>query len=189
MTTPIFTFQFIPYITAEYILGKSPLSWREIKWAYKHGMFGRGMLVSLAHQKDDTPLVVELSTLDKDHLWRAEDIILELANNEPEISEDEIVKKWLYIVLSYIYENKELYDPWSKVEEIYADFGYPPELIPIVRYMPKDRSEYNPTEHTQEENLQRFFRLWKEYLDQNGSKYGKENVKTKTGIKNEDKSH
>lgn len=170
----ITTFQFLPYIPPEYMLTKTKLSWREIEWAYKHGMFGSFMFVELAKLKTQSEVLeLELSKLDKDHLWRATEIIPELVKQEPDISENDILEKWLYIVLVYLYEHQaEFVDPLGKVEEVYEDFGHPKEVTPFVKYIPTQDTTYDPQKHSREENLQRLFGFWKEYLDRKEQKYG-----------------
>lgn len=47
------------------------------------------------------------------------------------------VRKWTYLELKAAYEMRErLRDPLAIVEQIYADFEYPPRVAPFVRYMP-----------------------------------------------------
>jgi hypothetical protein len=44
---------------------------------------------------------------------------------------------WLYVQLKAAYERREeLADPLGVIEEIYADFDYPPTIADLVRYMP-----------------------------------------------------
>lgn len=47
------------------------------------------------------------------------------------------------------------------VEEIYADFGYPPELAAFVRYMPM----VGPDLGTTTLNEARMYERWQAYLD------------------------
>ncbi len=49
-------------------------------------------------------------------------------------------RKWLYLQLKAAYlQRAQLKDPLGAVEEIYADFDYPPEIARLVRYMPVSR--------------------------------------------------
>ena len=51
--------------------------------------------------------------------------------------ETDIAKPWIFLLLSFLFEHQENYeDPLEIVEELYADFDYPEEISPLVRYMP-----------------------------------------------------
>lgn len=132
-------------------------------------MFNRLDLVEFSTLKSENDLLsIELSQIHKDNLWRAEEIISELVSRENDVPEIEIQTKWLYVVLRLLYERKEEFsDPWEQIENVYEDFGHPQEIRNLVRYIPKDRTEYDPVSHTREENIQRLFMLWKSYLDEN----------------------
>ncbi len=165
----------IPYLTPEFIVQKTTFTWREIHWAYEHQMFGSMMFVKIALLKrESSDLEIELSKIDKDHLWRAQEIVVELIKNEPEIPEEKIMHKWLFWALTYVYENKDQFvDPLEQVEDIYEAFGHPKELDSFIRYMPADLSEYDPREHTEEENKQRLYSSWNHYLEVQKIKYQK----------------
>ena len=166
-------FQFIPYLPPYFIIQKTTLTWGDIQWAYKHQMFGSMMFVKIAHlKKEKNDLEIELSSLDKDHLWRAGEIVSQLAEKEPVSSEERTASKWLFIILSYIYENKNQFDdPLQKVEDVYEDFGHPEEMNSFVRYMPANLSEYDPRKHSEEENIQHLYLNLDKYLQQQKLKF------------------
>jgi hypothetical protein len=83
-------------------------------------------------------------------------------------SEDEIRDKWLYLVLAWLYEHRaEVPDPLQRVEEVYADFGYPEQLANFVRYLPME----GPGLGSREANERRLFERWKRYIDGAASKF------------------
>jgi hypothetical protein len=136
-------------------------------------MFGPAMLVELSKQmKQESVVVVELANLDKDHYWKVPELVAQLIRSEMVIDEELTAKKWLYVVLSFVFDNQSKFeDPLMKVEEIYADFGHPKEISSFVRYMPETDPTYDASEHSQEENLQRLFVCWKRYLDSESHMY------------------
>lgn len=74
------------------------------------------------------------------------------------------------LVLAWIYENREgVADPLGIVEEIYADFDYPGEVAPFVRYMPMS----GPDLCSREKNEERMYGNWKAYLLEAGRHYAK----------------
>jgi len=76
---------------------------------------------------------------------------------------DEIIKeKWLYLLLKWVYENKDKYSQaLSIVEYLYADFDYPEIIAVFVRYMPSDEPDLGSLEL----NEGRLYNKWKTYLD------------------------
>ncbi|HET6249110.1 MAG TPA: DUF2247 family protein [Tepidisphaeraceae bacterium] len=84
-----------------------------------------------------------------------------LASAEGESDKSITSDKWLCIVLSWLYENRAtLQDPLGIVEELYADFDYPAEIAPLVRYMPS----HEPSLGSIKENEERIFSRWHQYI-------------------------
>jgi hypothetical protein len=154
-----------------FILDRVNIQWQEVVWGYKHGYLNWSEIVRLAEiklqQGREKPLEIELASLGKEEVWRVRELVDKLSRNEMDtISTDRIKKKWLYLVLAWVYENrKEISDPLGKVEEVYADFDYPEEIEQFVRYMPIEKDQYNPSDHSKEENEKRLFYKWNEYLN------------------------
>lgn len=89
----------------------------------------------------------ELSTLEQQELYLARDYLQSLASNEPTKKEEKISQPWIYLLLSYLFENKSLFsDPLEKIEELYADLEYPEDISSIVRYMPLPEGEVGSDE-------------------------------------------
>lgn len=73
-------------------------------WGYERQWFGWSSLVDLAVEKlstesDNHPLEVELASLEKNHSWRAGEIVRELAEKQNDDSQD-VSAKWLYVIRS-----------------------------------------------------------------------------------------
>jgi hypothetical protein len=93
-------------------------------------------------------------------------LVEELAGHEPQ-PESTIRDKWLYLVLAWVYEQQANFEePLRTVEEIYADFGYPPHIASFVRYMPSDEPDLG-----RELNERRLYTKWKQYLDEASFSY------------------
>lgn len=44
---------------------------------------------------------------------------------------------WIFLSLSFLFDNKHLYnDVYAELEMLYADFNYPEVIAPLIRYMP-----------------------------------------------------
>lgn len=86
--------------------------------------------------------------------YRAGEVVHRLAATDSEISRD----KWLFVLLAWLYANRdEVDEPFAIVEQLYADFDYPPQIEAFVRYMPAKNSAAGD-EHLLE--------AWKRYLDE-----------------------
>ena len=69
----------------------------------------------------------------------------------------------VYALIGLIYEHRKNFDdPLGEIEILHADFGYPEDVAPFVRYMPP--TDYDPSTYTRQENIDRFYALWEAYL-------------------------
>lgn len=83
------------------------------------------------------PLLHDLAALLRDEVERLPEIFGEL--DYPGRFDDprESSRKWLYLQLKAAYlKRRQLNDPLGVVEQIYADFDYPPAISRLIRYMP-----------------------------------------------------
>ena len=128
----------IPYL---FVRERLKLSWRDALWGYEHQMIGRSAVVDLATDRlctgSNDPLEIELAGLTKVETFQVGDLLRELANASPEEGGATARRKWLFLSLAWLFENKaSIPDPLGNVESIYANFDYPPEIESFVRYMP-----------------------------------------------------
>lgn len=73
-----------------------------------------------------------------------------------------IKEKWMYLILDWIYNNKNNFpNSLDVVEYIYSDFDYPRQISSFVKYMPSDEPDLGSLEL----NESRLYRKWNEYLD------------------------
>lgn len=99
-----------------------------------------GVIAVAAHEMgcgagDD--VLTALGSLLRDEVGRVPDVLELLDDPERVHDPRESARKWLYLQLKAAYHERErLSDPLGVVEEIYADFDYPPAVAPFVRYMP-----------------------------------------------------
>ncbi len=138
-------------------------------WGYDREFIGPSFFVALASRKVDSGTSacraeIELAGLLKPELYEGISIARELAGKESMRGEHDAEKKWLYLVLLWVFENRhELDDPLGVVETVYADFGYPRELDGFIRYMPVE-GDYDPLQHSKDENERRLIENWNRYL-------------------------
>lgn len=152
-----------------FVLSHVSLTWREILWGYDHGWINWDGLTELATRQlvskvNNHPAEIELAGLLAVESTRARVLAEQLASKEPPMTEEVIKGKWLYLILRWLFENRErAADPFALVEEIYSDFGYPDEIARFVRYMPVG-DDYDPRAHSKAENDDRALLHWREYL-------------------------
>jgi len=155
-------------IPFSYILKKVSLGWSEVLWGYEHGYLSWSVAIQFAEhclmKGSENPLEVELAGFTKEQASQVgvllKKLVGELSKNELE----HIKKKWLFILLAWFYDNRvNLSEPLEIVEKIYADFDYPEEIVGFIRYMPPNDG-YDPTQYTYEENINRLYKNWGNYL-------------------------
>lgn len=145
------------------------LAWSDIAWGFQNGWLDAVSVVEyavsqLAEGEDQSVAVVELAGLTRSEFVEVPFLLEKVVSTG---AEDSTIsrRKWLYLVLAWVYEHRaDLADPLEVVEQLYADFGYPEEIQGFVRYMPPE-SNYEPKAHTHAENVDRLLSKWKEYLD------------------------
>ncbi|AAO56692.1 conserved hypothetical protein [Pseudomonas syringae pv. tomato str. DC3000] len=144
------------------------LCWRDTLWGYERGLVGWDFVVGLANfsvsKGASHPWELELIFLGEFEVQEVEKKLRSLAEQEDERLGLDSQKKWLFIALKWLFENKNnIDDPLGVVELIYEDFGFPFEIEGFVRYMPS-QDGYKPEENTSQQNIERIFCNWQSYL-------------------------
>ncbi len=152
----------VPY---EFIRDQAEVSWQDLRFGLVNELVDPKAPSELAAeriagQEQPSPALIELAGTDNEE--SVSRLVEQLANAEPKRSEVDIRDRWLHLVLAWIYEHQGEYaDPLQKVEEVYADFGYPEQIAPFVRYMPMEGADLGIRE-----NERRLFERWKRYVDE-----------------------
>ena len=167
---------------------KSALTWQGLRWGLAQGYISHADILRYASDRlkeDSSDLEYELYQCKPDHTYRVDGILAELARHEgsPELTDpdpgstdpdpgstdpdpgstDPRHALWLYLLLKHVYEHRKNFDdPLGEVEILHADFGYPEDVTPFVRYMPP--TDYDPSTYTRQENIDRLYALWEAYL-------------------------
>ncbi|MBE0367039.1 DUF2247 family protein [Pseudoalteromonas aurantia] len=155
--------------TYEFAVRLASYSWGELLSAVERQIVSRQFVIEhamaeLIVMEKYPDALLELASLNK-----GDDIhpyIDDLVENEVSVSD--VDEKVLFLVLSWLFETKELYDePLAIVEEIYADFDYPECISGFIRYMPSEE----PSLGTVEENKLRLIGKWESYIDEKYREY------------------
>jgi len=156
-------------IPFDFIEKSSHLSWCDVKWGYENNLITSDVPIKKAEKNvltgNYTNPELELSFVipgESDHVTH---FLKELCSEFEQKDEPTIKQKWLFILLSWLWSNRNNFeDPLAEVEIIYADFDYPPEIEGFIKYMPPSDG-YDPSKHCQMENINHLMDKWKNYLE------------------------
>ncbi|EGL19879.1 MULTISPECIES: DUF2247 family protein [unclassified Paenibacillus] len=159
----------LPY---DYVTNLINLTWSDLLFAVEQGYMSREAAVEHAinivgKEKEKThQKVLELACLtnEESNFWYIDELLNQIYEQDGSSSRD----KFLFLLLNWIFEHKELYlDPLEMVENIYADFNYPEKISEFVRYMPSKRTITSLVKL----NTAYLYNRWKEFLEQERVKY------------------
>jgi hypothetical protein len=151
----------IPY---EFVRDRTRVSWRDVQFGLVNELLDPNAPIAIAIDRaseleEPSGALLELAAAGEHE--RVVEMVERLVGSEEECSQEEIRRKWLYLTLAWIYEHRHEYsDPLQRVEEVYADFGYPERVATFVRYMPM----VGPDLGSREANEGRLLDRWREYL-------------------------
>lgn len=135
-------------IPLSYAVKLIDLNWNDIYFAFINGYINNSEVVNFAVmslnsddlQKDDEFLNLVCSSSNG---VDSEGIIIYLNNKIDKSTTDNSKEKFLYVVLSFLYDKRDYFeDVFRAIEVIYADFEYPKIMIPFVRYMSNNEKEF-----------------------------------------------
>lgn len=86
---------------------------------------------------------------------------IEDSSKELELEE----RKWKYCILKQIRNTYSDRDIINKINDVFAHFGYPADMISFINYMPS-ADGYNSQEHTYNENFDRLISNFNNFLEE-----------------------
>lgn len=115
------------------------LAWADIQYGLTHGYLNSQSVVKYAIKRlqvNSSKAEYELAMLSGKCPHEVSECVARLTAEDMEGAAS-ARDKWVYLILLWLFENKKnINDPLSAVEAVYADFGYPEFLAPVIRYMP-----------------------------------------------------
>jgi hypothetical protein len=132
-------------LDGHYVFTKAPwLNWNKLSFGLDNGYIdkqGISDYVCDALSSNSSHEAFEIASLEPCYQYKIGSLLQSLIKNSQE-TDSETMKPWLFLTLSKLLEEKEEHeDPFQIVEELYADFGYPEEIAPLIRYMPLPEGE------------------------------------------------
>lgn len=164
-------------ISYEYFLKLVDLNWYDILFAIENGYLNVESAVEHALKVIEQVEVYEEEVFELASIMKKEikgkeceifEILRKLANELPSEIKELTKKKLLYVVLSWLFENQELYeDPFRVIEFIFDDFGFPASIRELVRYMslPYSKEKIIESQQSQIGDTDLLFKKWIEYLE------------------------
>ena len=153
-------------ITLEFLDARVRLSWREVAFGLENELLLPAEIPLLAAWRvatDPEPSAALVELAGQSPGEPHGELVAALASAEPEAALESIQRTWLYLVLAWIFDHRTDYEsPLGVVESVYADFGYPSEITPFVRYMPMQ----GPDLGSREANEGRLYDSWRHYLEE-----------------------
>lgn len=148
------------------------LSWDIIYWGIKNELIEESSAIDYANKLIETnsnnvdSLVIDLfipASLTKDA------VLSLISDYIPQSDEKKTksIKILRYIILDNVKQtNKSIGEVLNSIERVYIDFDYPTDMSSLIRYMPIEDDDYNPSNHTPEENEQRLFEKFTLFLEE-----------------------
>lgn len=160
----------LPY---DYVSRKIKLTWQDIKYAIEKNYLSpiaaiEHAVAELSEKEEYSQEIMELACLRPEEPIKP--YLEKLVNIDVSYDEEIILDKWLYLILDWLFNNKDKYaDPLEIVEQVYADFDYPQQISNFVRYMPSNEPDFGSLEL----NKKHMYNKWKEYLTEQEKRFSK----------------
>jgi hypothetical protein len=156
-------------IPSTFILDRTSVSLPELKWAFDKGLIGAQAVVDIAAamvaQGSDAPLMVELAGTTHEDLPEVRGVLEGLTVHPA--SSEELRRKWVWLLMSWLYEHHAEADVFEVIDRLYADLGYPPEMAPFGPYAPAYQVKGDP-----QEARQQIISEWRRYLELGQEEFG-----------------
>lgn len=140
-------------------------SWQEILFALDNKIITAEDVIEYAcyiinDRSEGFDIIMDIVCLDNgDDIYPHLHELIKL--EEPQDIKD-IKDKWLYLILKWLYENRnDIENVLEIVEEIYELFDFPESISSFVRYLPSEDGDLGSIEL----NRNRLFRNWDNYLE------------------------
>jgi hypothetical protein len=157
-------------ISAFFLLKKTSLSLPELQWALDRGIIGAKTVVdwarSMVAEGSEDPSVRELAAIQDVDLASVAEMLRRVPQPNP--SDDESRHKWVWLTLSWVYDRHHAEpDVFATLDALYADLGYPDEMMPFGPHAPAYQSKEDP-----EEIRRKLLLEWRRYLAQGQAVFG-----------------
>ena len=160
-------------ISYDFIRERVRLSWGEVLFGLIEELIDPAapslLAADMVNDDTDDAALIELAGLSTKE--DPEPCVRKLAERPADQASSDGPAKWLYLVLAWIFEHRREYpDPLRAVAAVYADFGYPKQIVSFVHYMPMD----GPDLGSRARNEARLYDRWQRYLQNEQRRFAAE---------------
>jgi hypothetical protein len=134
-------------LSSGFILQKSAPTIADLQWALHQGVIGAQVVVdvasALAAAGDTSEPTLALAMLTHADLPEVRLLMNSDLDEELRVNAK---AKWLWIILSWLFETERDEGLFRELDDLYADYGYPDEMRPFGPYSPAYEGRRDPTE-------------------------------------------
>ena len=117
---------------------------------------------------DPAPEVLELAATGKENVSEIRPLLTTLSSRSSQA--DDSRRKWLFLTLAWLSAHESEYvDPLMEVEELAAEFEFPPESYELLRFMPARKRGLVPRTPAEGEQILR--RRWIDFVKKQSEIY------------------
>lgn len=156
-------------VPSSFIVERTQPTLSELRWALENGVIGAQTVVDVAGAvvaREDAPsnLTVQLASVSHAELPEVSERLAEV----PLPSDDaETKRKWTWVLLSWAYERHRDDEHVADVlGELYADLGYPEEMVPFGPYAPAYQGKRDPADVRRD-----ILHEWRKYLEHGAERF------------------
>lgn len=162
----------------------SLINWSCIYWGIKEELIEPENAVIYANKvveknpDTDTPEIIELLIIDEANNDNVLPLIERMFSDKKKLDDKKSSSIrtlrfiFLFEIQKNITDNQDLLD---KIETVYADFNYPPDMESFISYMPIQDDEYDVSKHSSQENEQRLIDKFNTFMNKEFKVLIKEN--------------
>lgn len=160
----------IQLITPSFILKRTSMSVEEMTWAFENGIIGAqtavAMATALVTEGNESQELITLAGISRQDLAEVNECLKQVDLDSVEV--DAIRRKWTWLLLSWVYENRQSEaDVLQTLDALYADLGYPEEMNSFGPYAPTYQTQGDPAEMREQ-----IMTEWRRYLKRGEEEFG-----------------
>jgi hypothetical protein len=160
-----------PYPPVKFCIHLTDLFWCDVLWAIEYRIFGWKDVKTYAlfciEKSDQKSLDIEyaIADLEKNDASKIIDLARDAALRDRIEADGNQRDKWLFLLLAWIYSNREIFsNPLSVVEELYSEFDYPESIESFVGYLPA-KDGWDSQAHSTAENEAQMMSKFQQFIE------------------------
>ncbi|AXH00908.1 DUF2247 family protein (plasmid) [Deinococcus wulumuqiensis] len=142
------------------------MSWSALSYGYSRGWIDNKDIFNLALERYNPSVSDDITSsillTDAHRSDEIESILAEVMVEES--NRDLLIREWACLFLSNLWDSRaDTRDPFTIIDEIYAELDYPEFMAHLVTYMPSVDG-WRSEDHTREENTVHLYDEWRAFI-------------------------